>query len=167
MVTLTKKRTSIIVAAAVVAVLVIAIPLTAYALPVNDVDIASSRTLVAKGVARDTVNGEKLTVPANFTLTLQRAGGNNTVPRFNLVGGNVVINGISYSIASGNGGVLRGRHLILLKAQGTGPDGQEITLKLAGRYFRIGGRLYVARIGALLLTPNGNYTLFLRAGIRV
>ena len=167
MVALTKKRIIIVAAAAVVALLAIAIPLTAYALSVNDDDIASSRTLVAKGIAREIVNGETVTFPANFTLTLQRAGGNNTVPRFNVVGGNIVINGITYSIASGNGGVLRGRHLILLKAQGTGPDGQVISLKLAGRYFWMGGRLYVARIGARLLTPNGNYTLLLRAGIRV
>ncbi len=167
MVALTKKRIIIVAAVAIVAVLALAIPLTAYALPANDVEIASSRTLVAKGIARETVNGEELKVPANFTLTLQKAGGNNTVPRFNVVGGNVVINGTSYSIGSGNGGVLRGRHLILLKAQGTGPEGQVITLKLAGRYFWMGGRLYLARISARLLTPNGNFTLLLRAGIRV
>jgi len=167
MVTLTKRRTIIIATLTVVAVLAIAIPLAAYALPISDSSIASNRTLVAKGVARGVVNGENVTLPANFTLALERAGGNNTVPKFNVVGGTVVINGVAYTITSGNGGVLRGRRLILLQAQGTGPDGQAVTLKLAGRYFWMGGRLYVARIGARLLTPNGNYTLLLRAGIRV
>jgi hypothetical protein len=167
MITLTKKRSLIIATVTVVVVLAFAIPLAAYALPVSDSNIASSRTLVARGVAREVVNGENVTVPANFTLTLARAGGNNTVPRFNVVGGTVVVNGAVYTIDSGNGGVLRGRHLILLKAQGTGPDGQAVTLKLAGRYFWMGGRLYVARIGARLLTLNGNYTLLLRAQIRV
>ena len=167
MVTLTKKRTFIIATLAVVIVLAVAIPLAAYALPVSDSNIASSRTLVARGVAREVVNGENVTVPANFTLTLARAGGNNTVPRFNVVGGTVVVNGAVYTIDSGNGGVLRGRHLILLKAQGTGPDGQAVTFKLAGRYFWMGGRLFVARIGARLLTPNGDYTLLLSAQIRV
>ncbi len=167
MVTLTKKRTLIIATLAVVIVLAVAIPLAAYALPVSDSNIASSRTLVARGVAREVVNGENVTVPANFALTLERAGGNSTVPKFNVVGGTVVVNGAVYTIDSGNGGVLRSRHLILLKAQGTGPDGQAVTFKLAGRYFWMGGRLYVARIGARLLTPNGNYTLLLRAQIRV
>jgi len=167
MVTLTKKRKLIIATVSIVAVFVVAIPYAAYALPVSDSNIAASRTLVAKGVAREVVNGENVAVPANFTLTLERAGDNNSVPKFNVIGGTVIVNGATYTIASGNGGVLRGRHLILLQAQGTGPDGQAVTLKLAGRYFWMGGRLYVARIGARLLTPNGNYTMLLRAAIRV
>lgn len=167
MVTLTKKRKLIIATVSIVAVFVVAIPYAAYALPVSDSNIAASRTLVAKGVVREVVNGENVTVPANFTLTLERVGGNSTVPKFNVVGGTVVVNGATYTIASGNGGVLRGRHLILLQAQGTGPDGQAVTFKLAGRYFWMGGRLYVARIGARLMTPSGNYTMLLRAEIRV
>jgi hypothetical protein len=167
MVTLTKKSKLIIATIAVVAVLMAAIPYAAYALPVSERNIASSRTLVAKGVAREAVDGENVTVPANFTLTLERAAGDGTLPRFNVVGGTVVVNGETYTIGSGNGGVLRGRHLILLQAQGTGPDGQAVTLKLAGRYFWMGGRLYVARIGARLIALNGNATLLLRAEIRV
>lgn len=167
MVAMSKKRITIIAVVAVAVALAIAIPLAAYALPVSDSNIASTRTLIAKGVAREIVNGENVTFPANSTLALERTGGNASIPRFNVVGGTVVVNGATYTISSGNGGVLRGRHLILLKAQGMGPDGQAVTLKLAGRYFWMGGRLYVARIGAKLLTPSGNFTLLLRAGIRV
>jgi hypothetical protein len=166
MVAFTKKR-SIIIVASVAAMLCVAIPYAAYALPVSDSNIAASRTLVAKGVAREVVNGENVTVPANFTLTLQRAGDNSTVLKFNVVGGTVIVNGATYKVALGNGGVLRGRHLILLQAQGTAPGGQAVTFKLAGRYFWMGGHLYVARIVARLLTLNGNYTLLLRAQIRV
>ena len=167
MVVMSKKRITIIAVVAVVAILMIAIPLAAYALPVSDSNIASSRILIAKGVAREIVNGENVTFPANLTLALERTSGNTSRPRFNVVGGTVVVNGATYKISSGNGGVLRGRHLILLKAQGMGPDGQAVTFKLAGRYFWMGGHLYVARIGARLLTPNGNCTLLLRASIRV
>lgn len=167
MVNLTKKSKIVIAVVVVVAVLAFAVPFAAYALPVTDSNIAASRTLVAKGVAREVVNGENVTVPANFTLTLERDGGNVTVPKFNVVGGTADVNGVTYTITSGKGGVLRARHLILLKAEGTGPDGQAVTLKLAGRYFWMGGHLYVARVGARLLTDNGNFTLLLRAGIRV
>jgi hypothetical protein len=166
MVVITKKR-AIAISVVIVTVLAIAFPLTAYAQPISDGNIAQTRTLDAKGVARVAVDGQTVRLPANFTLTLEKAGGHNPVPRFNVVGGAVTVDGEVYTISSGTGGVLRGRHLILLKADGTSPDGRAVTLKLAGRYFWMGGRLYVARIGARLLTPNGNYTMLLRAGIRV
>jgi hypothetical protein len=35
----------------------------------------------------------------------------------------------------------------LLQAQGTGPDGEAVTLRLAARYFWMGGHLYLAKIG--------------------
>ncbi len=167
MVNLTKKSKLVIAALLIIAILAVVVPYAAYALPVSDSNIATSRILVAKGIAREVVNGKNVTVPANFTLTLERVSSNNTIPRFNVVGGTVNVNGMIYTVVRGEGGVFRGRHLILLKAEGTGPDGQAITLKLAGRYFWMGGRLYVARIGARLVTDNGNFTLLMRSAIRV
>jgi hypothetical protein len=161
----TKKMKLVVAAFVAVAVLALAIPYAAYAAPADDSSLAASRNLYAKGVARYMVDGDNVTVPANFTLTLEHAEG--TAMRFNVVGGTVDVDGEIYTITSGNGGVLRARHLILLKADGTGPDGQPFTFKLAGRYFWIGGHLYVARIGARLLTENGNFTLLMRAAIRV
>ena len=166
MASLTKKTKLIFASVTVFALLAAAMSYVAFALPTSDGNITSTRTLVAKGVAKTIVNGENVTVPANFTLTLERVD-TGTVPKFNVVSGSVVVNGATYAITSGTGGVLRGRHLILLQAQGTGPDGQPVTLKLAGRYFWMGGHLYVARIGARLLTSNGNFTLLMRAAIRV
>jgi hypothetical protein len=170
MVTLTKRSKIVIVALTAVALLAVAVPYAVYALPsASDSNIVGvTRTLAAKGVAVHVVNGQNVTVPANFTLTLERAvGSSNTLPRFNVSSGSVVVNGITYTITQGNGGVLRGRHLILLQAQGTGPDGQVITFKFAGRYFWLGGHLYVARIGARLFTEDDNFVLLLRAAIRV
>ncbi len=77
-----------------------------------------------------------------------------------------MVNGVTYTVASGNGGVLTGRHAILLQAHGTSPDGQTMTFKLEGRYSWMGGNLYVVRIGAKLQTDNTNYTLLMRAAIR-
>jgi hypothetical protein len=168
MVTFTNKSKIIIVVLAVAALLVVTVPAAVNALPASDSNIVgASRTLVAKGVDTQVVDGQNVTVPANFTLTLTRSGGNSTVPKFNVTGGTVIVNGVTYTITSGNGGVLRGRHLVLLQAQGTGPDGQTVTLRLAGRYFWMGGHLFVARIGARLITESGNSTLLMRAAIRV
>jgi hypothetical protein len=77
-----------------------------------------------------------------------------------------MVNGISYTIATGKGGILTGKHAILLQAQGTSPDGQTVTIKLAGRYFWMGGNLYVLRLGAKLQVDDANYTLLMRAAIR-
>ena len=168
MVTFTNKSKILIVALVVAALLVVVLPAAVYALPTSDSNlVGASRTLVAKGVDRQVVDGQIVTVPANFTLTLERSGTNTTVPKFNVIGGSVVVNGVTYTITSGNGGVIRSKHLILLQAQGTGPNGQVVTLRLAGRYFWMGGHIFVARIGARLLTDNGNSTLLMRASIRV
>jgi len=168
MVTFTNQSKILVVVLTVAALLIVAVPAAVYALPVSDSNIVGAgRTLTAKGVDYQVVGGQNVTVPANFTLTLTRSGGNSTVPKFNVTGGTVIVNGAVYTITSGNGGVLRGRHLILLQAQGTGPDRQAVTLRLAGRYFWMGGQLFVVRIGARLVTESGNSTLLMRAAIRV
>ena len=103
MVTFTNKSKLLIVAVTMVALLVVAGPCAVYALPTNDSNIVgASRTLVAKGVDRQVVNGQNVTVPANFTLTLERSGGNTLVPKFNVIGGTIIVNGASYTITSGN-----------------------------------------------------------------
>ncbi len=140
----------------------------AFAAPaVGNDPVQGTRSLIGKGLAREVVDGQNVTVPANFTLTLEREGTNATVPKFNIISGTVTIDGTTYSITSGNGGVLRGRHEILLQAQGTGPDGKSVTLKLAGRYFWIGGHLFVVRMAGSLQTDAGKETLLLRAAIKV
>jgi hypothetical protein len=153
---------------AVAFVLVVAVPYVAFAAPaaVNN-PIVGTRNLLGKGVVRETVNGENVNAPANFTLTLERAGTNLSVPKFNVVGGALNVNGTIYTIASGDGGVLRARHVILLQAQGIGPDGQSATLKLAGRYFWLGGHLFVLRMAGSVQTTGGKEQLLMRAEIRV
>jgi hypothetical protein len=78
----------------------------------------------------------------------------------------MMVNGISYTIAAGKGGVLTGKHAILLQAQGTNADGQTVTIKLAGRYFWMGGNLYILRLGAKLQVDDTNYSLLMRVAIR-
>ena len=133
----------------------------------NSNPIQGTRNLIAKGYARQTVNGENVTTPANFTLTLERTGTNTTVPRFNVTSGTITINGTAYTVTSGNGGVVKSKHAILLQAQAKGPDGKTVTLKLAGRYFWMGGHLFVVRMAGSLQTDSGKIGLLMRAVIRV
>jgi hypothetical protein len=125
------------------------------------------KTLKAQGIAVEKVDNQTVKSQANFTLSLQPTETNATVKKFSVSGGTIEVDGTAYTITGGNGAVLTRRHAILLQAQGTGPDGQAVTLKLAGRYFWMGGHLYVVRIVGKLQTDNGNFLLLLRAGIRV
>lgn len=164
MVKLTKQKVVLVAITALVVILVIAVPFVS-AQAAADNAVGNIKTLNAKGYAFQAGDAQNK-YSANFTLALQKTSSDNSEKKFDVTGGIVVINGVSYTISGGNGGVAPGRHLILLQAQGTGPDGQVVTLKLEGHYFWMGGHLYVARIGAKLQTDNDNYTLFMRAAIR-
>ena len=160
-----KSKVALVAIVALAVVLVIAVPFVSAQAAANNA-VGNIKTLNAKGYAIQTgVSQDKF--PANFTLTLQATSTAATVKKFDITGGTVFVNGVSYAITSGNGGVATGRHLVLLQAQGTDSNGQIVLLKLEGRYFWMGGHLYVARIAAKLQTENENYTLLMRAAIRV
>jgi len=160
-----KNKILIISIVAMAIVLAIAVPYVSAQTSANP--IANTKTLNAQGYAYQTIDSETIKkYTANFTLTLVPTGTNRTVKLFDVTGGSIMVNGVSYTVSSGNGGVLTGRHAILFQAQGTSPDGQTVTFKLTGRYFWMGGNLYVVHIGAKLQTDNANYTLLMRAAIR-
>jgi hypothetical protein len=123
--------------------------------------------LRAKGIAVNKTDPQASTTAASFTLTLEATEVNNATIRFNVVSGTVDINGTQYAITGGNGAVIRNRHGFVLQAQGTSPEGKAVTLKLAGRYFWMWDRIYVARIAGALQTENAKISLLLRAAIRV
>ena len=101
-----------------------------------------------------------------MTLTLQPTSTNGTLKGFSVVGGTLTANWVSYAFTSGNGAALTGRHVVLLEAQGTSPDGQAVTLKLGGLYaYSWDEGQTVLRIGAKLQTDDANYTLLLKAAI--
>jgi hypothetical protein len=165
---LNKKSKILFVIATVALVFLIAVPYVAFAAPAAATDpIQGTRNLNGRGVAVLVVNGENVTAPANFTLTLERDGTSSPQIKFNVVGGSLDVNGTEYTIASGNGNVFRARHAILLQAQGAGSDGQSVTLKLAGRYFWMGGHLFMLRMAGSVETAGGKDLLLVRAQIRV
>jgi hypothetical protein len=167
MVTLTK-RNKILIAAiiSIVIVAVIAVPLTSAQL-VADNAASNIKILHAKGNIYQTIDTSTIKYyQANMTLTVQPTTINGTVRRFDVTGGSLVANGVTYVFTSGNGGVLTRRHDVLLQAQGTDQNGQLVTLKLTGHYsYSWTAGHVVLKIGAKLQTDNGNYTLLLAARI--
>ena len=161
------RKSKILIAsiAAIAIILAIAIPYVNAQTSANP--IANTKTINAQGYAYQAIDNQTIKkYPANFSFTVVAAGTNGSARLFDITGGTIVVNGVTYTVSTGNGGVLTGRHAILLQAKGTSPDGQAVTFKLAGRYFWMGGNLYVVRIGAKLQTDNANYTLLMRAAIR-
>lgn len=125
------------------------------------------RVLKAKGVAKDRSMEEAEHVPAGFMLELVASEVKPRIINFDVVGGTLEVNDVEYTILEGEGGVIRYRRGFLLEARGVDVNGEEVTLKLAGRYFWMWGRVYVARIAGVLETQDANYLLFLRSAIRV
>ncbi len=162
------KKTKIAIAAitALALILLIAIPFAGAQTPLTG-SSTNTKTVQAKGYSFQKIDSSTIKYyPANLTLILQPMASNNaTVKKFDVTGGKIFVNGVSYSISSGVGGVLPGRHLILLKAQGVGPDGQPVTLGLEGQYFWMWGNQYAVRIAARLQTDTGNVTFLMRAAI--
>jgi hypothetical protein len=163
MVTLSRKnKIAITTMIVIAAVLAIALPL-ANAQTTNNA-VSNIKTLKAQGNIYQTIDSNTIKYyPASLTLTLQPTSTTGPVKKFDITGGTLVANGVSYTFASGNGAVLTGRHVVLMQAQGTSPDGQAVTLKLAGQYSWLGGS--TLRIGAKLQTQDATYTLLMRAPI--
>ena len=148
---------------------ILCVPL-AYASTDNELPEAKSskvRTLIAKGVARAKPVSESEFVPADFSLDLEATEINPGIINFNVIGGTVEIEEVEYTIIEGEGVVILYKRGFLLKAHGLAPNGEEVTLKLAGRYFWMWGRLYVARLFGALEAESTTNLLFLRSAIRV
>jgi uncharacterized protein with beta-barrel porin domain len=168
MVTLKNKTKLAFAAMAAIAILMaVAVPFVGAQTVSNpNSAVASVRTMKAQGFAYQEINGQITKYQASFTLMVQPTTTSQS-KEFAVTGGTVVVNGVTYTMTSGNGVVRSGRIIFQLKAQGTSPDGQAATLLLQGRYFWMGGHLYVARVEAKLETDNGNYALLMRAAIRI
>jgi hypothetical protein len=163
---LSKKNKILIVSVIAIAlVCLIAIPYVAAQNSANP--IATTKTLNAKGYAFQSIDSDSIKkYNATFSLTLTPASTDGAVKLFSVAGGSIVVNGVTYLIDSGKGGVLTGRHAVLLTSQGEDSYGQSVTFKFTAKYSWAGGNLYTLKIAARLLTENGNYTLLMAAPIR-
>jgi hypothetical protein len=167
MVKLTRKNKIAIAALAAIAiVLVITVPYASAQTVANNA-ATNIKTLNAKGNIYQKIDSSAIKYyQADLTLTLQPTSTTGAVKRFDVTGGTLVANGVTFTFTSGNGGVLTGRHDVLLQAQGTDPNGQTVTLKFAGQYSYSWAAGKVAlKIGATLQTSDASYTLLMLAPI--
>ncbi len=168
MIKLTRKNKIAIAAIVAIAiVLAVTVPYVS-AQTIANTAASNIRTLNAKGDIYQKIDSDTIKYyQANLTLTVQPTSATGAVKKFDASGGTLVTaNGASYSFTSGNGGVLTGRHAVLLQAQGTDANGQPVTLKFAGQYSYswIAGKVAL-KIGAKLQTADANYTLLMLAPI--
>ena len=167
MVTLSKKSKIIITTISAIAIiLAIAIPLAGAETITNNA-ASNIRTLTANGKIYQTIDSNTIKYySATLTLTLQPTKTDGNIKKLVVTSCTLVANGVTYTFASGNGGVSKGRNIVLLQAEGTGTDGQAVTLKLAGRYcYSWLDNQVVIKIGAKLLTPTDNYNLLMKSTI--
>jgi len=163
------KKTKIALAAivSIAIVLVITVPYVSAQTIANNA-ASNVRTLNARGNIYQVVSSNTISYyQANLTLTVQPTSTSSFPKLFDITGGTLVTaDGSSYTFTSGNGGVFTGAHAVLLQAQGTDPNGQPVTLKLAGQYSYsfLAGRVAL-KIGAKLETDDGNYTMLMLAPI--
>lgn len=162
-----KNKIAIAAIVAIAVVLAVTVPYVS-AQTIANTAASNIRTLNAKGDIYQKIDSDTIKYyQANLTLTVQPTSTAGAVKKFDVTGGTLVTaNGVSYTFASGNGGVLTGRHAVLLQAQGTDANGQPVTLKFAGQYSYswIAGKVAL-KIGAKLQTADGNYTLLMLAPI--
>ena len=161
---MSKKKTAI---AACLVFLVLfsfaALPSIAYA---ADVETQRTRILRARGLAFEREEDGTANSPANMTLVLEPGTVARRVITFNVVSGKIEVDGIEYTVSEGKGFVAYHNRTIAMRFGATSPEGDAVTVKMAGRYFWMWGRLHVARLVGVLETDDCRMALLLRAAIR-
>ncbi len=168
MVSLTKKSKIALAAIVTLAiVLAVTVPYVSAQTIANNA-ATNIRTLNARGNIYQTISSNTIQYyKANLTLTVQPTTTSGNIKYFDVTGGSLVTaNGVTYTFTSGNGGVLTGKHDVLLQAQGTDANGNPVTLKIAAQYSYsfLAGKVAL-KIGAKLETADANYTLLMLAPI--
>lgn len=129
--------------------------------------LEETKVIHAKGIAFTEIDNETIEIPVNLTLYCEATERYRRLTFFKVVDGTVELESETFTIYDGTGLVIHNRHITLLNATGTDPQGQHVTLKLAFRYFWMWGRLYIARSRGVLKVNDTKYLLILRAATKV
>lgn len=160
-----KKKAGIVALAAVFMAVIIVGPNMAFA---TSSTLAEENTVqviaYAKGIAIQKIDNETVKMPANLTLVAEPIERGEKLILFKIVGGKVDVNGAVYTISEGEGMVIKARRTVMLRCQGTGPEGAEVLLRLRAEYFWMGGHLYVARVTGVLKIGEDTRILLLMRG---
>ena len=146
-----KKKASIMALAAVFVAVIIVLPNIVFATSSTTAEESTVQVIAyAKGIAVQRTNNETEKMPANLTLTTEPIEQREKLIIFKVVSGEVNINGTVYTLSKGKGIIIKPQHTVVLRCNGTSPDGTEVMLSLHARYFWMGGHLYVARVRGML-----------------
>lgn len=125
-------------------------------------------TAEAKGWAFQRIDNETIKqYSMAMSVTLGLGQGNGSPIAITNVSGSVEVNGITYTLGSGKGLIATKRNIALVRAEGVDGQGNNVTLKLAAKYFWWGGRLYAFRGKALLQTIEKPMLLLFRGMAKV
>lgn len=164
-----KKKVTIAVTATIALILIVAMPYIGYAAPSpTSEEILSQKIVIlkARGIAIEKIDNQTVKMPANLTLFCEPIKKYKGFTGFKIVNGTMEVDGTTYVITEGKGLVIHQKNAVILQSKGTGPDGQTVTLKLAGRYLWMWGHLYVARLWGVFRFDNRVLLLRLRAAAR-
>jgi hypothetical protein len=163
------KKTGMMTLAVLFMAVIIAVPNMAFATSSTVAEESAVQvTAYAKGTAIQKIDNETVKMPVNLTLAAEPIERGEKRILFKIVGGKIDINGTVYTISEGKGIVIKLRHIVLLRCQGTSPDGTEVLLSLRARYFWMGGHLYVARVeGILRFGEDARMLLLMRGYARI
>jgi hypothetical protein len=160
-----QKKTGIVALVAVFMAVIIVVPNVAFATSSTSAEENTVQvTAYAKGIAIQKIDNETVKTPANLTLVAEPVERGEKLITFKIVGGKVDVNGTVYVISGGKGIVVKPLHMVLLRCNGTSPDGTEVLLSLRAKYFWMGGHLYVARIKGILKVGEDTRMLLLLRG---
>jgi hypothetical protein len=165
-----KSRKKVIAAFAVIAIsAVLTASMLVYPAFAEETEVQNKHIAVkAKGFAFKRIDNETIKqYPVELTLTLELGERNGTRIPVLGVNGTVDVNGTVYTIESGKGVILTGRHVALIQCEGVDANGNEVTLGIRAVYFWWGGKLYAFRAKALLSTADGRMLLLMRGVAKV
>ena len=147
---------------------VMLIPFISYAKAMEDPGIPV--VIRARGIAIDNAEeGELVLMPVHLALRclLFRPTkiGDFTIAPLAIRGGVLEIHETKYNITQGRGALVLERHEIMLGANGTGPSGERISLRLVGKWIKLPDEtIFLMRMnGAVKFEDNGRVLLLLRA----
>jgi hypothetical protein len=166
-----KSRKKVILAFAVAAMMAaVATSMVAYpAFAATEPEIQSKHIAVkAKGWAFQRVDSETIKQHnVMLELTLELGGRKGQIVAIASASGSVDVNGTIYTIQSGKGLIITGRHVVVARFIGVDAQGHEISLWIQTVYFWWGGELFAFRAKAVLRTTENPMLLLLRGAAKV
>ena len=113
----------------------------------------------ARGLA---IEIDEVRMPAKMVLVLRLHEQSEKGIPLKVLKGLAEINITRYNIVNGEGVVLRKKNAVLIKCLGIGLEGENVTLKFAGKWARVDGGIYAIRLIGILRVDGSRILLLLK-----